>query len=211
MCIYCGHRDVPTRIRNSCGFRFRRHWDFDPVAPSRCGRTQNRDINMPVEDNDAHQRALEIKALVLNLVPTPVMAIDRDFSITYMNRAGAQLGGLTQEECVGRKCHEVFKTPHCRTEECRCHRAMSDGQMHTGDTTANPQGTEIPIRYTGAPRRDEQGEIVGAVEFVLDITEEVKVAEEAGVWVNPSGLVAWIREASRINSTSKAIGRSSRA
>ena len=107
----------------------------------------------------------------LDTLPTPVMAVDKEFTITSINQAGAGVLGLTAEECVGRKCHDLFKTPHCRTEQCRCAQAMRKDGTFTGETTADPDGLNLPIRYTASPVKDDDGNIVGAVEFVLDMTE----------------------------------------
>ncbi|MFH0925827.1 MAG: PAS domain-containing protein [bacterium] len=60
----------------------------------------------------------------LNSIPTPVMAIDTNYTVTYMNPAGASVGDLTPEQCVGKKCYDIFKTPDCRTEKCAVSQAM---------------------------------------------------------------------------------------
>ena len=41
----------------------------------------------------------------------------------------------------------------------------------TGETVADPQGLNIPIRYTGVPLKDAKGRIVGALEHVVDISD----------------------------------------
>ena len=40
--------------------------------------------------------------------PTPIMQIDRDFTVTYLNQAGAGLVGLTPETAIGKMCIDVF-------------------------------------------------------------------------------------------------------
>ena len=112
----------------------------------------------------------------MNNLPTPIMTVDKDFNVTYMNPAGAAVMGKTPEQVVGEKCYNLFKTPHCQTQECRCHQAMMDGQVNTGETVCDPDGLNIPIMYTGAPIKDADGNIVGALEYVVDITE-IKNAE----------------------------------
>ena len=54
----------------------------------------------------------------LNVIPTPIIEIDTMFTVTYMNPAGAAVVGLTPDEAKGRKCYDLFKTPHCKTEKC---------------------------------------------------------------------------------------------
>ena len=115
----------------------------------------------------------------VNNLPTPIMTIDRDFNITFLNRAGADVVGLTQEQAVGRKCYDLFKTPHCRTAECRCAQAMERARACTGETVAHPNGHTVPITYTAAPVTDAAGRIVGALEYVVDMTESRKALETA--------------------------------
>ncbi len=126
------------------------------------------------------KQAAEEKINNLNSIPTPILSIDTEFSITYMNPAGAQLTGLPQEEIVGKKCYDIFKTPHCRTEKCACTRAMKTDAIVSEETIARPgEGKIMPIKYTGAPIKDAKGNIKGALEFVLDITEEMKQRQSA--------------------------------
>ena len=76
----------------------------------------------------------------LSGLPTPVVAVDRDFTITYVNPAGAALLEKTPEQVRGMKCYNLLKTPHCQTPECRCQQAMTRDAVFTGETTAQPNG-----------------------------------------------------------------------
>ena len=108
------------------------------------------------------------------------MAIDTDFTITFMNPAGASIAGLTPDEAMGKKCYDLFKTPHCKTEKCACDRAMKTDSVVTEQTIARPkEGVIIPIKYTGAPIKDAKGNIKGALEYVLDMTEEAQQQQMA--------------------------------
>ncbi|MGD8836383.1 MAG: PAS domain-containing protein, partial [Desulfobacteraceae bacterium] len=70
----------------------------------------------------------------LNVIPTPIMEIDTDFTVTFMNPAGASVVGMTPEEVEGKKCFDLFKTPHCNTEKCACARAMQTDGVVTEQT-----------------------------------------------------------------------------
>ncbi len=108
---------------------------------------------------------------LLDRVPTPVMQIDKDFNVLFLNKAGAEFLGMDQKATIGRKCYELFKTGHCRTSECACARAMSTGSVVSGETVADPEGLNIPIQYTGTPVLDSEGNIAGAMEYMVDNTE----------------------------------------
>ncbi len=107
----------------------------------------------------------------LNNLPTPVVTVDKDFNVTFMNPAGAGVLGTTPGQALGKKCYSLFKTSHCQTAECRCAQAMQKDQTCSGETVVDPDGLNMPIGYTGAPIKDVDGQIVGALEFVTDMTE----------------------------------------
>ena len=131
------------------------------------------------------KQAADEKIENLNTIPTPIMAIDTDFTITFMNPAGAAVVGKTPDQVVGEKCFNLFKTPHCKTEKCACARAMKTDAVVTEHTIARPaEGVIIPIKYTGAPIKDAKGNIKGALEYVLDMTEEVQQKQAADEKIN---------------------------
>jgi len=107
-------------------------------------------------------------------LPSPVLIIDKEFNIKYINRFGASLTGLELGQVVGTKCYDNFKTDHCQTENCACRRAMSDNKKVVRETTAHPNGYELEISYTGIPLLDENQKIIGAVELIVDQTEIIK-------------------------------------
>lgn len=114
------------------------------------------------------------RALMYNLdnLPTPVMEIDKDYTVKYLNHAGLNYLGQPLKEVVGKKCYTLFKTGHCQTPDCACNKAMATQQTITEDTIADPEGKDLPIRYTGFPIKDNNGMVTGAIEFILDVSGE---------------------------------------
>ncbi len=127
------------------------------------------------QELEKHRGEAKDNRKLLDLIPTPVMAIDREFNVTYLNKTGAEALGQTQEACIGRKCYNLFNTPHCNTPQCCCNRAMHQNGTFTGDTVAKLPGGELPIRYTGAPLKDDEGRIIGSLEFVVNLSDEMKI------------------------------------
>ncbi|MCL6560000.1 MAG: PAS domain-containing protein [Firmicutes bacterium] len=64
----------------------------------------------------------------INAIPIPVMIIDKDFSIRFMNKAGAAVIGMTPEQLIDQKCYNHFKTSDCQTANCACSRAIGSGK-----------------------------------------------------------------------------------
>ena len=107
----------------------------------------------------------------LDGIPTPLMMIDPDFNVTYFNKSAAEVAGLNQKDCLNKKCYDLFKTSHCRTADCATHKSMLTKQAQISETIARPRGTDIPIAYAAKPNIDKHGNVVGALEFVTDLTK----------------------------------------
>jgi len=121
------------------------------------------------------------KISYLNNVPTPVFTIDTNFNLLFVNKAAAEIVNLEVDECIGRKCHSLFSNGDCNSQYCATAKAMRDGTSFTRETLISLPGSKtLPARYTGAPLySDETGELTGGIEFVIDISDEVKITEMA--------------------------------
>ncbi|MBM3132337.1 MAG: PAS domain-containing protein [Chloroflexi bacterium] len=117
------------------------------------------------------------KTKYLDQLPTPVIAIDTEFTITYANRKAARVLGKSPAETVGQKCYELLKTYHCQTNECRCAQAMKQDGVFTADTEASLPSGSLSIRYTGTPLKDSEGNVIGALEYITDISKETQIAD----------------------------------
>jgi methyl-accepting chemotaxis protein len=115
----------------------------------------------------------------LDTMPMPVMVIDNQYSIQYMNQVGAKVGDKTPTEVLGSKCHDHFRTSDCNTEKCACKLAMRDGRSANSETDAHPGSLNLDISYTGIPLRNLQGQTVGAFEFAVDQTDIKKAARKS--------------------------------
>jgi methyl-accepting chemotaxis protein len=130
---------------------------------------------LDVTEEMKQKQAADEKIENLNTIPTPILSIDTDFNITFMNPAGAKMVGSTPDEVIGKKCFNLFRTEHCHTEKCACTRAMKTDSVINDQTTASPAGKAIPIKYIGAPIKDAKGNIKGALEYISDVTAEKEV------------------------------------
>lgn len=135
------------------------------------GKALNQMIDRLRESNADSKRKIDY----LNNIPTPVHVVDMDFNIQFINKSGATLVGKTVDECIGKKCYALFNTTHCRSEKCRSYRAMNRNTVLTGDMVANLPDKNVPMRYTSAPLKDIYGNIIGAIEYMVDISDEMQV------------------------------------
>ncbi len=107
----------------------------------------------------------------LENIALPIILIDKDLNMNYMNKAALNLSGKKIEDVIGTKCYDYFKTHQCKTSECAVTRCMKENTMVKATTEAHPFGNKLDIEYVGIPLRDKSGQVVGALEFVVDITE----------------------------------------
>ncbi|MDY6835939.1 MAG: PAS domain-containing protein [Chloroflexota bacterium] len=114
------------------------------------------------------------RAEYLNQIPTPVMAVDTSFNVQFINSAGASLVGYSPEECIGMSCSRLYNTEFCRTSHCPSARALFNDGAITDDTMAELPSGYLPLRCTGAPIRSQDGDIIGALEFMQDISSETQ-------------------------------------
>jgi len=115
------------------------------------------------------------KVTILNSLSEHVLYQDAEMRILWANRAAGESVGLTPDELVGRHCYEIW---HQRSEPCAgcpVRKTHETGQTQEGEMTT-PDGRVWFIRSD--PVRDADGNIVGAVETTLEITER-KRAENA--------------------------------
>lgn len=47
-------------------------------------------------------------------VQAPVVVMDKDLNIVYINEFGARLLGAKPQELTGKKCYDLFKTSDCK-------------------------------------------------------------------------------------------------
>ncbi len=116
--------------------------------------------------------------LYLKGIPSPVMVIDKNFGIMYMNQCGRKLTGEKKSTVKGKKCYTVFKTGDCNTERCASARMFKSKKLETSQTCARLVSGDLPVQYTCSPLYDDQRvNVVGAIEVFTDITQLKKAMD----------------------------------
>jgi len=125
-------------------------------------------------------RAREEKiAQIFETAPDGMQIIDRDFNVIRANQTLADLAGLAREEIVGKRCYDVFGCSLCHSQNCPLNRILAGQERFESETQKyRPDGGKIPCILTATAFRRADGEIIGIVEDIKDITERKQAEEE---------------------------------
>ncbi len=109
--------------------------------------------------------------VILSSIADGVFTVDSERSITSFNPAAEKITGVPSRVAVGKKCYEVFHSDICE------HGCLLEKTLHTGMESIdqpvniiNSNGDKIPISVSTAVLRDNDGEVLGAVETFRDLS-----------------------------------------
>jgi PAS domain S-box-containing protein len=115
------------------------------------------------------------KEAILNALVEHVIHQDREMKILWANETACDSAGLSREELIGRHCYEIWPKRSDPCPDCPVMKAMKTGQLQEVEKIT-PDGRSWFIR--GYPLRDERDDIVGGIEFTLEITERKQTEKE---------------------------------
>ena len=155
--------------------------DFSRTLEIRSSKdTLGKAVNKMISDLKSANQEANRKISYLNNIPATVFTIDRHCNVCFINQAGAQMLNRTIEACIGYKCYVLFNTKHCNQGVCQTTLCMNTESVVSEDTFAQFSNQHtIPVRLTAAPLKDSNGKISGAIEYMVDITAEMKVVDMA--------------------------------
>ena len=108
---------------------------------------------------------------IMDSLADGVFTVDRDWNITFFNRAASSITGVLKAEALGRKCWEVFRSSIC-DGACVLKASLEAGENRGNRSLyfVRADGTRVPISISAAPLRDRRGKIVGGVETFRDLS-----------------------------------------
>jgi PAS domain S-box-containing protein len=140
---------------------------------------------------DETRLARDWLSVTLTSVGDGIIATDTEGKITFINPVTAALTGWEPQEAVGKSVQDVFRIINEQTRdpvENPIARVLTQGNIvglanHT--VLVARDGTERPIDDSGAPIRDHEGNLIGAVLVFRDISvrkqAEQKLAQFAAI------------------------------
>jgi len=110
--------------------------------------------------------------LILESIGEAVFTVDHDLRVTSFNRAAEGLTGLSRDEAVGMRCRDVFRADICQ-DRCALRRTVETGerQRDVRATILDREMQEVPVTFSTNVLLGDEGEVVGGVEVIRDISE----------------------------------------
>jgi PAS domain S-box-containing protein len=142
------------------------------------------DITERKRAEEALRQQREWFRTTLSSIGDAVIATDTQGAVTFLNDVAQSLTGWKQEEAENRPLSEVFKVADEKTGkpvENPALRAMKEGTVvsFTDDSVLIARdGAEIPIDDSGAPIKDSEGNLLGAVLIFRDITDRRRAEQD---------------------------------
>ena len=133
------------------------------------------------------QRQLED---LLAAIPAAIYTTDRHGKITYFNEAAVQLAGRTpvigtDEWCVTWKLFWPDGTP-LPHDQCPMAISLREGRPIRGyeAVAERPDGTRVPFIPYPTPMRDAAGNITGAINMLVDVSERKQAETQQRILLN---------------------------
>lgn len=155
-------------------------------------RASNRDITtrkrMEYELRDANRRLLDI----IDFLPDPTMVINADGKVAAWNRAMEKLTGIPTDSILGKGDYPYapwfYGTPRPalidlvlfndedRIRELYPRYRRDEHTVFAEVSTQRPDGTRVELWLTATPLFNQNGETIGAIESVRDVTHQKAIA-----------------------------------
>lgn len=112
---------------------------------------------------------------VLNTVRDGVTVIDRDLKVIFYNESIFKRFG----DITGQLCYEAYRRRVEPCEDCPLKDVLRDGKPRTIlRDILTPNGEVMWMECDSGPLKDKDGQIVGAVEIVRNVTEQMRMSQE---------------------------------
>jgi methyl-accepting chemotaxis protein len=104
---------------------------------------------------------------VVDSLPSPVIMMDGDTKLRYMNIAGQEVAG---SDFQGKVCKQLFNREDDGTPGDALQRAVQTKERATAETRAHPKGATLDISYTAIPLLGENRELAAVIQLITDLT-----------------------------------------
>ena len=114
----------------------------------------------------------ELSKLIFNSISEGVFTVDKDCVITSFNKSAERITGFKSVEAIGQKCFDIFRTEVCHRQCALKDTLKTQAPVENARVTIiTREGQEKSITVTTTMLKNDEGDLLGAVEFFRDISE----------------------------------------
>ena len=112
-----------------------------------------------------------IQQVICDSIADGVFTVDKDWRITSFNQAAEEITGISRDQAIGQRCFEVLHADICE-QECALKRSMDTGEKIIARhvNILNSDGETVPVSISTSVLRDDDGNVIGGVETVRDLS-----------------------------------------
>lgn len=133
------------------------------------------DITDRKQTEEKMKRTIQEWEITFNSISDMVFIQDNSFSILRANRSFAEFLHSTPENCVGKKCHQLLHGLNTSHASCPCNQVQKTKKPITVEFYEPYLSRHLEI--SASPIFADNGEIIGSVHIMKDITEVKKTTE----------------------------------
>lgn len=125
---------------------------------------------MVVNVNDANEK----NSSIINGISDPMMSVDNNLVVNFVNEPMEELTGYRREEVLGEiTCRELLHCDICGNG-CFLQKILQgkEGKNNVKMNINNRSGREIPTIASSSALKDSLGKVIGAISIIRDITKE---------------------------------------
>lgn len=141
---------------------------------------QYTDVTKCKKIETALQMEMENHQQVIDAAPIMIFCKDREGRTLFTNELAARTFGLTVKEFCRKSCHEILPKNDADKYMADNLEVMNSGKAKIGyiENYKAPSGEQRWAYTNKVPYRDRDGNIIGVLIFVLDITEQKRFEEK---------------------------------
>ncbi|UCD17897.1 MAG: PAS domain S-box protein [Candidatus Zixiibacteriota bacterium] len=121
---------------------------------------------------------LKFFKVILSSIADGLFTVDSNRVITSFNPAAERITGIPASKAIGRQCSDVFRSDIC--ESCLLDKTLKTGveSIDCPVSIINSRGEIIPISISTAILKNDDGEVLGAVETFRDLSAIERLRKE---------------------------------